>query len=58
MKVIIDIPEETLNDIKTGKIFLTYSLYKAFDHSISFDKVLSKIKLYEADCLLTDGDEE
>lgn len=32
MKIVIDIPEKTLDAIKTGRIFLTKALYDAFEN--------------------------
>ena len=34
MKIVIDISEETLKAIKTGRIFLTKALYDAFENGI------------------------
>lgn len=44
MKIIIDIPEETLDAIKSGRIFLTHSLHKAFENATPLPKMLKKIK--------------
>ena len=55
MKLVIDIPKETLDAIKTGRIFLTKALYDAFENGTPLPK--GHGRLIDADAFVKENDD-